>query len=373
MISRIYNLNKLVKPKRVLIIYGPRRVGKTTLLKKYLTETKFKYKSESGDNIKIQNLLSSKETDRILEYIEGYELLAIDEAQQIKGIGSALKILVDNRPDLKIIATGSSSFDLSQEVGEPLTGRKKTITLLPFSQKELLSKYNKYELKEKLEEFLIYGLYPEVVLAKSKKGKIETLSELVNSYLLKDVLSYEHIKNSQLLFDLLKMLAYQTGQLVSENELAVKLKVNVRTISRYLDLLEKSFVIFRLTAYSRNIRNEIAKKSKFYFFDNGIRNGIISQFNSLDLRNDIGQLWENFMITERTKKNEYKGFYGKSYFWRNYNQQEIDFIEEKDGILFVYEMKWNKTKVKLPGDFKSKYPDAKFKVINQSNYLDFIL
>ncbi len=375
MLKRIYdNLSKQLEENKALIIYGPRRVGKTTLLNNFLDKTKLKYKLDSGDNISTQDILSSQDFSKILDYAEGYNLIAIDEAQQIPNIGMGLKIIVDQIPKVFVIATGSSSFDLSQQVGEPLTGRKNTIILYPLSQKEMNLEYNKHELKEKLEDFLIFGTYPEVITAKTKKEKIKILVELVNSYLLKDVLALEKVKSSKILLDLLKLLAFQTGNQVSLNELATQLKIDIKTVDRYLDILEKGFVIKRLGGFSRNLRKEIVSKSKYYFLDNGIRNAVILQFNSLENRNDVGALFENFMIMERIKKCSYDGIYSAFYFWRTYEGQEIDLIEEYGGKLFAYEFKWAKSKkIKAPKNWVNNYPDAEFKVITKDDYLDCLL
>lgn len=374
MIKRIYdNLNDYIKPNKALIIYGPRRVGKTTLLQDYLSKTNFKYKLDNGDNIRLQNILKSQDFKKILAYAESYELIAIDEAQQIPNIGMALKILVDNIPNIRVIATGSSSFDLSQQIGEPLTGRKKTIVLYPFSQKELLFKFNKYELEENLGDFLLFGSYPDVILSKSRKEKLSFLEELVNLYLLKDILSLDKVKSSSVLLNLLKLLSFQVGSLVSLNELSNTLKIDIKTVDRYLDLLEKSFIIFRLGGFSRNLRNEINSKAKYYFLDNGVRNAVISKYNTLENRDDIGQLFENFIISERIKKCAYEQIYGSSYFWRNYAGQEIDLIEERDGKLLAYEIKWSKEKVSPPKDFVENYKNSEYQVINKDNYLGFIL
>jgi len=373
MIKRIYNLEKIIKPGKVLIIYGPRRSGKTTLLKDFLSKTRLKYKLDSGDNIKTQQILSSQDFSQILEYVAGYDVLAIDEAQHIPNIGMGLKILVDQKPKLRIIATGSSSFDLNQQTGEPLTGRKRTITLYPFSQKELLEKYNKFELKEKLENYLIFGSYPEVEIAKNNKEKAIILSEIATSYLLKDVLSIERIRGTNQLWDILKLLSFQVGNEVSLNEIAQQVRLDVKTINRYLDILEKTFVIKKITAFSRNLRKEISKKSKYYFLDNGIRNAVIDQLNPLSSRNDVGVLFENFMASERMKANSLKNFLGPAYFWRTYDGQEIDWIEETQGKLYGYEFKWKEQKIKKPSEWQANYPHAGFKVINNNNYLDFIL
>lgn len=374
MIKRFYNkLEKYLKLGKVLIIYGPRRVGKTTLLQNFLSGTSFKYKIDSGDNIRVREILSSQDFQKILPYLENYELLCIDEAQQIPGIGLGLKIIVDQKPQIMVIATGSSSFELASQVGEPLTGRKRTLTLYPISQIELLEEYNRFELREKLEEFLIFGSYPEVVTAVARKEKIEILEEIVNSYIFKDILAMEKIKGPQVLLNLLKLLAFQIGNEISLNELGTQLNLDVKTVQRYLDLLEKNFIIIGLGGFSRNLRKEIAKKQKYYFIDNGIRNGVIAQFNELENRNDIGQLWENFLVTERMKKREYKNIYGTSYFWRTYDQQEVDIVEEREGKLFGYEFKWSmKKNVIPPKDWLTTYPNATYEVITQENYLDFV-
>jgi predicted AAA+ superfamily ATPase len=370
MIKREINLKNNIQKNKVLIIYGARRVGKTTLLNDFLKNTNLKYKLDNGDNIRLQELLQSQDFNRIKDYVEGYELIAIDEAQQIPNIGMALKIMVDQVKDIQVVVTGSSSFNLSQQVGEPLTGRKKTFTLYPFSQSEMKLEYNKHELRENLEDFLIFGSYPDVILAKTKEEKINILNELVDSYLLRDVLSLDNIKFSKKLLDLLKSLAFQVGNLVSLNELSQQVGLDVKTVDRYLDLLEKGFVIKRLGGFSRNLRNEITNKSKYYFLDNGIRNALISQFNYMDKRDDIGALFENFLIMDRMKNNNLIGNY---YFWRNYEGKEIDLIEEKEGTLFTYEFKWNKPRAGAPKNFKDNYKDSKFEVINKDNYLDFLL
>jgi len=367
------NLDNYLKESKALIIYGPRRVGKTTLLKNYLSRTELKYKLDSGDNIRVQQILGSEDFKQILEYAESYQLIAIDEAQRIPKIGQGLKILTDQRPDLKIVVTGSSSFDLSYQVGEPLTGRKITLKLYPVAQIELLASNTRHELKEKLDQFLIYGSYPEVVTTKTRREKINILQEIVDSYLLRDILAFDKIKNSKTLSDLLKLLAFQVGNEVSLSELATKLSIDAKTVGRYLDLLEKSFVIFKLTGYSGNLRSEITSKNKYYFLDNGVRNALISQFNPLDSRNDLGALWENFIVCERLKKRTYKNIYGNVYFWRTYGGQEVDLVEEYDGKLHGYECKWSKnTKNSAPSGWSS-YPNANYSVITPKNYIDFIV
>src|SRR3989344_625664 len=375
LLPRIYsNLEKYIESGKVLVIYGPRRVGKTTIVEQYLKTTQWKYKLDSGDNIRTQHTLSSQDFSQILPYVEGYELLVLDEAQNIPNVGMALKILVDQKPNLRIIATGSSSFELSGQVGEPLTGRKTTLTLYPIAQQELLQKtYNHFELKQKLPDYLIYCSYPEVITATSQKEKISILEELVNSYLLKDILTLENIKGSQTLLSILKLLAFQVGSQVSFNEIANSVNIDVKTVARYLDLLEKGFVIKSLTGYSSNLRNEVTSKAKYYFFDNGIRNGIIQQYNSLDLRMDAGQLWENFVFIERLKYRSYTNKYANMYFWRTYSQQEIDIVEEHQGKLFGYESTWSeKRQLQAPKEWKITYPNAMFSFITPKNYLEFI-
>jgi hypothetical protein len=374
MFTRHYDLEKELHPGKVLLLTGARQVGKTTLLRSFLKKTTLKYKLDSGDNIRLQELLGSQDFSRILPYAEGYELIAIDEAQNIPNIGTALKILADERPDLRIIATGSASFELTRQVGEPLTGRKKTCHLFPVAQMELLHDLNRHELKEKLESFLIYGAYPEVAASESSLDKEALLNELVDSYLLKDVLSLETVKSPRTLLDLLKLLAFQIGREVSLNELAGQLHIDVKTAGRYLDLLEKSYILMRSTGFSRNLRNEVTSKHRYYFTDNGIRNAVISRFNPLSQRDDIGMLWENFMVMERQKFLTYSGRRIPLYFWRTYSQQEIDWVEERDGRLFGYECKWSsKKRQSAPREWTENYPDAEFTLVTPDSGYDLIL
>ena len=374
MINRLFEIPKLIKTGKVLVIYGPRRVGKTTLLKDFLSHTNLKFKLDSGDNIRTQEIFNSQRFSDLLPYAEGYELLAIDEAQQIKNIGMGLKILVDQKPELIVIATGSSSFELSQQIGEPLTGRKRTITLFPFSQQELLPIYNQHELKENLEEFLLYGSYPEVITAKSKNEKVEILNEIVNSYLLKDILSLERIKGTKQILDLLKLIAFQIGKEVSLNELASQVKLDVKTVGRYLDLFEKSFILHKRSAFSRNLRKEIFSKSKYYFLDNGIRNGVILQFNRLKDRNDAGELFENFFVMERAKYLLNNSIHRNLYFWRTYDGQEIDIIEEGDGKLLGLEVKYSDSARMIKKTlFTNTYDNSNVELVNKENYLKYLL
>ena len=331
-LTRYYDdhLDTFIKPNKVLIIFGPREAGKTTLLMDYLAGCVGRYRLESGDNLQTQHILGTADTNQLKEYVHGYDLLVVDEAQKIANIGVCLKILVDHVPGIKIIVTCSSSFELAGQVGEPLTGRKLTLTLFPIAQLELLSQYNAAELKEKLPESLIYGAYPEIITATSKTEKRQLITEITHSYLLKDILELDNVKNSKILVDLLRLLALQVGHEVSLSELGAQLGINYKTVARYLDLLEKSFVIYCIGGFSRNFRKSIRKKNKYYFYDIGVRNAIIANFNDLPLRNDIGQLWENFLVIERIKKQSYQQLYANNYFWRTWDGQEIDWVEERE-------------------------------------------
>lgn len=374
-IPRYYSdLSPYLKPNKVLIILGPRQVGKTTLLKDFLgrLEGKTKYRLDSGDDIKIQETLSSRDFSKIKDYASGFEVVAIDEAQKIKGVGEGLKIMVDQIPGIKIIATGSSSFELAGQIGEPLTGRKITLTLFPVSQIEFGLIHNNYDLKNKLEEYIIYGGYPEAAANNDVNEKKRILNEIVGSYLLKDMLELERVKGSKILLDLLRLLAFQVGNEVSLSELGSQLGLDYKTVGRYLDLFEKSFVIFNLRGFSRNLRKEITKKSKYYFFDNGVRNAVIANFNPLELRDDAGKLWENFLAIERIKKQSYKSLYANNYFWRTWDGKEVDFIEEREGRLFGYEFKWKDKQTKQPTEWLKNYPGSNFEVINKENYLEFV-
>lgn len=374
-LPRFYdNLEDYLEPNRVLVIYGPRQSGKTTLVNNFLSKTKFKYKLDSGDNLTTQEILSSQVFEKIINYCQGFELIVLDEAQHIPNIGMALKIMVDQIPNIRVIATGSASFELSGQIGEPLTGRKLTIKLYPLSQTELEKIHNnRFELEQALEEYLIFGGYPKVITALVKDQKRTALEELVNSYLLKDILSLEQVKGSKVLLDLLRLIAFQIGSEVSLSELGNNLNIDYKTVARYLDLLEKSFILFNLRGFSRNLRKEINKQSKYYFYDNGVRNAVISSFNDLELRDDVGKLWENFLVGERLKKQEYKRIYSNNYFWRTWNKEEIDWVEEREGKLFGFEFTYSQKKKRFPKTWLATYKNADFNIVNQENYLDFII
>lgn len=372
-IYRVFqDLNKYLLPNKALLIFGPRQVGKTTLMQNFFSSSNYKVKMVTGDDITIHQVLGSQSLNMIKSFCEGWDIIAIDEAQKIPNIGVGMKLMVDNIPDIKVIATGSSSFELAGQTGEPLTGRKTTLMLYPIAQMELLKQMNKYELTEKLEEFLIYGSYPAVLTADNLLKKTSILNELVGSYLFKDVLEFERIKSPQLLIDLLRLLAFQIGNEVSINELAQNLKIDNKTVKRYIELLEKAFIILRLGGYSSNLRKEISKKAKYYFYDTGIRNAVIANFNKLSIRNDKGQLWENFLVIERLKKQSYIPIYTNNFFWRTWSGKEVDFIEEREGKLFGYEFKWIKKNTKAPKLWLDTYAQASWEVVDTDNYIGFI-
>lgn len=370
--EHLKNLQEIVQPGKVIVIYGPRRCGKTTLLNEFLKGEKEKYLFASGEDVVVHEYLSSQSVEKIRSFVGDNALLVIDEAQKIKNIGTNLKLIVDHVKDVKVIATGSSSFDLAQHVGEPLTGRKYTLRLFPLAQREIGQWENRAQTEANLENRLLYGAYPEIVLMQDNRKKELYLKELVSSYLYKDILELEGIRHSGKIIRLLQLLSFQIGKEVSYNELGTQLGMSKNTVDRYLDLLEKSFVIYRRTGFSRNLRTEISKNCRHYFIDNGVRNALISNFNPLRLRDDVGMLWENYLITERLKKQEYSSQSVNAWFWRTYDLKEIDLIEETAGHIHGYEMKWNQKKTAPPKLWLKTYPDALFQVITRDNYLDFI-
>ncbi len=366
---------KKVLPNKVLVLLGARRVGKTDLIKKYLknipSETYLQLNGEDKNNA---NLLKERSVSNYKRLLSNVNLLVIDEAQNIPDIGMILKLIVDSIEGIKIIATGSSVFDLSNNLGEPLVGRKNTLYLFPLSQIEFSEKENYKQTTENLEQRLIFGSYPELEQYDNWQDKEDYIGEIINSYLLKDILNFEGIKHSDKIYDLLRLIAFQIGQEVSLLELATQLQMSKNTVANYLDLLSKVFVLFKIEGFSRNLRKEIVKSSRWYFYDNGIRNGIINNFNKIENRNDIGGLWENYLASERIKQQNYKKIRTNNYFWRTYDQQELDWLEEKNGNLAGFEFKWNENrKAKIPTAFAKAYPEATFEVINKQNYLDFIM
>ena len=369
---QLKNLKKLLLPNKVLIILGPRRCGKTTLIKKFLEKVKEKFLFVNGEDITVKNYLNSESIEKLKSFVGKNKLLVVDEAQKIKNIGINLKLIVDHIEDIKVIVTGSSSFDLASTTGEPLTGRKYTLRLFPLAQIELSSIENLHETKANLEARLLYGSYPEVVITKDDLERERYLKEMVNSYLLKDILELEGVKYSDKIVRLLQLLAFQIGKEVSYNELGTQLSMSKNTVERYLDLLEKAFVIYKLKGFSRNLRKGITKNHRYNFYDNGIRNALINNFNLLEIRNDVGALFENYIITERIKKQEYKEIFSNNYFWRTYQGQEIDFVEERKGKLFGFEIKWQSSRLKKLTEWLNAYKNSSLKLINRENYLEFI-
>ena len=366
-------LSKMTSNK-VMVLLGARRVGKTVFIK-HLSDTEFSepYLWLNGEDITTLAILADRSVENYRSLVGSNRILIIDEAQKVPEIGLVLKLMVDHIKDIKIIATGSSVFDLSNKLGEPLTGRKYTFYLFPLAQVEYSKYENLTETRSRLEERLVYGSYPELTSIAGLDEKADYLRELVNSYLLKDILEFEGIRNADKLINLLRLIAFQVGKEISLEELGRQLGISRNTVERYLDLLSKVFVIFKLAGFSRNLRKEITKSNRWYFYDNGIRNALISNFNPLSLRNDHGELWENYLITERIKYQQYTGMHSNNYFWRTYQQQEIDLIEEHSGRLDAFEIKWSTTKkVKAPAAWVNAYPDSTYKVITPENYLDWI-
>jgi len=366
-------IQRINQSDKIIVIYGARQVGKTTLIKTILKNDFGKVLEINADQLKYRDILSSADLTQIKRLVSGYDLLFIDEAQQVPDIGLNLKIIKDNVPDLKIIATGSSSFELANKISEPLTGRKWTFTLFPISLLELSDFKNPFELDSELTDFLTFGMYPEVFSYENRLDKMDYLKEIIESFFYKDVLTLSQIKNSGKIYELLQLLAYQIGSPVSYSELGRKLGLSTDTVISYIDLLEKVFVIYRLPGFSRNLRKEITKNKKVYFYDTGIRNAVIEDFSLPEKRPDIGALWENFIISERIKRNTYKRAHAKSYFWRTYTGAELDYIEESSGKLSGYEIKWKKKKAKVPKSWAENYENAHFNVINAENYQDFLL
>ncbi len=367
-------INLLKNQQKIVVLYGARQVGKTTLIKKVVQEFTQKILMVNADEQQYIETLSSRDFNQLSGLIEGYGLLFIDEAQRIPDIGINLKILYDKMPQLKIIVTGSSSLDLANRVNEPLTGRIYTSKLYPVSIAEWqnFTGMNDFETTVQMEQFLLFGMYPEIFSYKNFKEKRKYLDDLCSSYLYKDILSLSNVKYPEKLNQLLKLLAYQVGQLVSLQELSNTLQIHREALINYISLLEKSFVIFRLQGFSRNLRKEVVKMDKIYFYDTGVRNALINNFGPLQMRNDKGQLWENFLMAERMKANEYYEKFTDSYFWRTYSGAELDLVEDKDGQLHGYEFKWGNKQSKSPSSWHENYPNSSFECINMDNFLKWL-
>ena len=355
---------------KAIILFGARQVGKSTLLK-HLIKDDNSVLWLYGDQPQTQTIFDNISEPNIKAIIGNKKIVVIDEAQMIKDIGIKLKMFTDYLEGIKVIATGSSSFDLANKINEPLTGRKWEYQLLPLSFTEMAKASSVVEELKSLETRLIYGYYPEIALNPGEEK--ERLLELVNSYLYKDVLIWENLHKAEKISKLLQALAFQAGSQVSYSEIGTLVGMDSKTVEKYIDLLEKAFVIYRLTSYSGNLRNELKASKKIYFYDNGVRNALISAFNPIELRDDIGTLWENFMMAELLKKDMYSKNFARRWFWRNKQQQEIDLIHEADGVFTAYEFKWNaKKKVSCPPTFKAAYPNMEFHVINRENFIEFI-
>ena len=371
--AQLKRLSQLAEPGKAVILYGPRRVGKTTLLREYAAQqVAGSVLMVSGDDIAVRDYLESQSIETLKSFVGARSTLIVDEAQYVRQIGLNLKLLVDHVSGLRVIASGSSSFDLARQTGEPLTGRKLTLLLLPLAQLELQAVEAAHETRARLEHRLIYGSYPEVVLTPGNDQRELYLRELVSSYLFKDILALEDVRHSDKLRRLLQLLAFQIGKEVSVAELGTQLGMSKNTVDRYLDLLEKVFVIYSRTGFSRNLRKEITKSRRYYFVDNGIRNALINNFNPLALRDDTGALWENYVCAERMKANLYRGHSVQSSFWRTYDQQEIDLVEDAGGRLRAFELKWRPGKQRCPKAWSGAYPDATFEVVHRDNYLEFV-
>ena len=365
--------DRLAESNKVVIIYGPRQVGKTTLAKDIISDWQGRVLEINADEPRYIDVLSSRDSAKLRSLVAGYDLVFIDEAQRVPDIGINLKILRDQIPKIRILVTGSSSFDLANSISEPLTGRTWTYTLYPIALMELSALFNRFELDSQLEERMVYGSYPEIFSIANRSDREDYLYEIGNAYLYKDVLELSSIRNSAKIRDLTRMLAYQVGSEVSRSELGTALGMSKNTVGSYIDLLEKSFVVFRLSAFSRNLRKEVSRNDKIYFYDLGIRNMIIDNFKPLSQRDDVGALWENFLIVERLKKLVYTRTHAQTYFWRTYTGAELDYVEEREGGLFGYEFKYGAKSAKCPATWNQAYPDAVCGLVNRDNYLDFVI
>jgi len=367
-------IKNLLLPGKVLVLYGPRQVGKTTLANDLISSVSLRSRFVNADELIYREPLGSQNKHLLNEVLGDAELLVIDEAQRVANIGINLKILIDNHPNTIVIATGSASFDLANKVSEPFTGRMLTLNLFPVSYPEIRQTIGAVEARSMLERLLVWGGYPAIVTTDNPVLREKLLGELVGSYLYKDILELEGVRRSEKIVDLLRLLAFQIGHEVSIAELATSLALNRQTVERYLDLLEKVFVVFRVGGFSRNLRKEVTKNPRYYFYDNGVRNSLIQNFNPLSLRDDVGQLWENFLTIERRKANQTADRSVNTYFWRTYDQKEIDCVEEHGGKLHGYEFKWRESEIRRATrkEFSEAYPGSTLATISQENFEDFL-
>ena len=366
-------IQKKLQPNKVVVLLGARRVGKTKLIKKIIENLNEKYLFLNGDDVESHNLLESQSTANFNRLLGDTRFLVIDEAQEIPNIGKKLKLMVDTIPNLKVLVTGSSAFEINNQIGEPLVGRMKTINLYPISQIEFSKTENYLETRNNLEDRLIFGSYPELSKIINREDKISYLKEIVNTQLLRDIFAFEGIKKRDKIIALLQIIAFRTGSEISLESIGRDLQISKNTVEKYLDLFSKVFIIYSVSGFSKNRDNEITKMKKWYFVDNGIRNAIINSFNPLNMREDVGKLWENYLNSERIKKLNYQENHVLDYFWRTHTRQEIDRIEVKNEQIAAFEYKYGKSKSKIPTEFAKSYPDATFEIINQDNYLDYIL
>jgi len=366
-------VEKAIKPGKAVVLYGARRVGKTVLMENIVKTYAGNSKLLSGEDFSTYDLFKERTVNHYRQILAGIDLLVIDEAQNIPDIGNVIKFITDQVKETAVLASGSSSFDLQNQVGEPLVGRASTFHLYPFSLQELSQHENRLDTVQRLDERLVYGMYPELSFISDFQDKQNYLHEIAVSYLLKDILSIDGIKNSSKMRDLLRLIAFQVGSVVSYDELARQLSLSRNTVEKYLDLLTKTFVVYRLPAFARNHRKEVTKAGKWFFTDNGIRNALIGDFRPVSLRQDVGLLWENFVITERIKLASNQRKIVQFYFWRSYGGQEIDLIEEENGMLRAFESKWTAKNIKVPAIFREAYADATFEQVSKGNFLEVLM
>lgn len=369
------DLLSALTPGKVVVLYGPRQVGKTTLAHQLLTQVTGRTRYINADELRYREALASQNSHTLGELLAEADVLVIDEAQRVPNIGLNLKIMVDSFPQARILATGSASFDLANKIREPLTGRQWTYILYPVSYQEISQTFGPLEARAALERWLVWGGYPSAITATAPNRRERWLNELVGAYLYRDVLELEGVRHADKIVNLLRLLAFQIGREVSLSELATSLALNRQTVQRYLDLLEKAFVVFRLGGLSRNLRKEVTKNPRYYFWDNGVRNSLIQNFNPVHLRDDVGQLWENYLMTERRKANQAAELTVNSYFWRTYDQKEVDYVEEHGGRLYGYEFKWQAEAIRpaTRQTFLEAYPQAELMVVNRDNFTRFVL